>query len=451
MTTWLASQHPEEVRIAQSVAVVRQHGGTAGFLLFGMAIGFLLQAQGGFGWGAVLWHLAMGALMYMARASWRRLRDRPLPNKVSPQRISRLTRFGAIYGACSAAGLVSWSSINGPEIGAMAIAMSMVMISLAAAMFYFMPSAVVAASVPPFAASLILIETTFSQAAAQIGMTLVLAHGAAVLWFLQRNWDQFVQRITLEARTAGLLDQLRAQKEVAEQAVQRQSQSLAAASHDLRQPMQAISLYLSNLYELDLPDRARRAVHDARECASGMNNMLGSLLDLSHLEARQARPELAVFDVAAILVRLQREFEPLARARDVDMRVRPCNALVHSDAVMVERIAMNFVSNAVRHAPGGRVLIACRRHGNSLRLSVHDTGCGIPASEQQAIFNEFHRLDTAPPPDSSGGFGLGLAIVRRLAQALQAPVSVRSAPARGSVFAVDLPLAPEQLLKHQGV
>jgi CheY-like chemotaxis protein len=108
---------------------------------------------------------------------------------------------------------------------------------------------------------------------------------------------------------------------------------------------------------------------------------------------------------------------------------------------MVERIALNFVSNAVRHTPaGGRVLAACRVRGRTLRFSVYDTGKGIPQAQQQVIFEEFHRLDASRPHDNTGGLGLGLAIVRRLSQALRLPVVVRSSPGCGSMFAVDLPL-----------
>jgi CheY-like chemotaxis protein len=107
---------------------------------------------------------------------------------------------------------------------------------------------------------------------------------------------------------------------------------------------------------------------------------------------------------------------------------------------MVERIVLNFVSNAVRHTSGGRVLVGCRVRGRSLRVAVYDTGKGIPEAQQQVIFDEFHRLDASRPQDHTGGLGLGLAIVRRLAQALRLPVVVRSTPGRGSMFAVDLPL-----------
>lgn len=225
-----------------------------------------------------------------------------------------------------------------------------------------------------------------------------------------------------------------------EPSVQHPTQVLAAASHDLRQPLHALSLYLGELSALELPERARRAIHDATQCAQDMAEMLSSALDMSRLNAQQDVPSMSVFCIGTVLSRVARTFAPLAHSRGVRLKVRASRHLVCSDPVMVERIAMNFISNAVRHAPGGRVLVGCRARGQTLRLCVHDNGRGIAQAQQQAIFNEFYRVDATSHPDRSGGFGLGLAIVRRLAQALQAPVVVRSTPGRGSMFAVDLPL-----------
>lgn len=140
--------------------------------------------------------------------------------------------------------------------------------------------------------------------------------------------------------------------------------------------------------------------------------------------------------------RVEKEFHPLAVARGIRLKVGPCTAHAYSDPVMVERIVLNFVSNAVRYTPnGGRVLVTCRVRGSSLRLAIYDTGKGIPESEQQAIFDEFRRLDPSRPHDRTGGLGLGLAIVRRLALALRLPITLRSTPGKGSMFAVDLPLS----------
>lgn len=181
-------------------------------------------------------------------------------------------------------------------------------------------------------------------------------------------------------------------------------------------------------------------ISDAKVCAHDMNDMFRSLLDISRLDAQQAVPSLSAFPISSVLGRVEKEFLPLAASRGVRLKVRPCADFVYSDAVMIERIALNFVSNAVRHTQEGRVLVACRVRGRALRLAVYDTGRGIPEADQQVIFNEFHRLDPSRPHDHTGGLGLGLAIVRRLTQALRLKVIVQSKPGRGSMFAVDLPL-----------
>ncbi|CAN5560826.1 hypothetical protein BH11PSE7_BH11PSE7_12650 [soil metagenome] len=197
---------------------------------------------------------------------------------------------------------------------------------------------------------------------------------------------------------------------------------------------------MDGLSEAELPERVRLVITDARVCAHDMIDMFRSLLDMSRLDTQQAVPALSVFSISSVLARVEKEFLPLATSRAVRLKVRPCADHVFSDPVMVERIVLNFVSNAVRHTSDGRVLVGCRVRGRSLRVAVYDTGKGIPESKQQVIFDEFHRLDVTRPADQTGGLGLGLAIVRRLAQALRLPVTVRSIPGRGSMFAVDLPL-----------
>jgi CheY-like chemotaxis protein len=273
----------------------------------------------------------------------------------------------------------------------------------------------------------------------QISALCIPMHMACTMYCLRRNWEFFIRWAQTDVEKTRLMHLIREQKEMAETSVQRKTRFLASASHDLRQPMHAISLYLGGLAEMELPPRARRAVEDARECAHDLTDMLRSLLDISRLDAQQAVPNLSVFSMGTLLSRVEKEFAPLAHSRDVTFKVRPCADFVYSDPVMVERIAMNFVSNAVRHTPGGKVLVACRRRGNLVRLAVWDTGKGVPPGELQAIFEEFYRAETAPP-DQTGGLGLGLAIVKRLAQTLRVNVDVRSKEGRGSMFAIDLPL-----------
>lgn len=226
----------------------------------------------------------------------------------------------------------------------------------------------------------------------------------------------------------------------AQRASQQQLRALAEASHDLRQPVHAMSLYMDELAQQPLPAAGRRALDDARACAANLHGMFHNLLGVTELQAGPPHPCTSVFSLDQVLARTEHAFAPLARSRNVRFQVRPGGYTVHSDPVMVERILMNFTSNALRHAQGGRVLVACRVRGQTLRLAVYDNGCGIPPAQQQAVFSPFFRLTP-----ERGGFGLGLAIVARLARAMRAPVVVRSAPGRGSMFAIDLPLVHPDL------
>lgn len=273
-----------------------------------------------------------------------------------------------------------------------------------------------------------------------------LAAGALALWTLWNlaglNGNALLWQATLGALF--FMAGVRHAHQAAQRTCQQQLRALAEASHDLRQPVHALALNLADLSQQPLPPTARRALDDARACATDLHDMFHNLVGLSALESGSHQPNTSVFSLDRVLERTEQTFAPLARARNVQLRVRTGGYLVHSDPVMVERILMNFTSNALRHAHGGRVLVACRVRGSTLRLAVYDNGCGIPLAQQQAVFSPFCKL-TPQRPGQHDGFGLGLAIVERLARALRAPVVVRSAPGRGSMFAIDLPLAHSDL------
>lgn len=434
MVNWVPSRHPEQVRSAQAAALLRQRNALAGTMLLAMCVLLAVQLHTGFGWAALAWQLFMVTLAFVTLSS---LQAAPKQATQSGPRavIVCVAAFSLVFSI----GVIGWANSSPADLTALTVAMTFALPTCAAATFHVVPLAWLAFSVPVFVASICVTVLKFPTAAASAGVAMIVVNAAAISYFLRKNWEHFTRAVDLDAEKSSLAEMLHQQKEIAERSVHLKTRFLASASHDLRQPMHAISLYLDGLAEIELPERARRAVADARECAHDMNDMFRSLLDISRLDAQQAVPSLGVFAIATILSRVEKEFTPLARSRDVRFAVRPCPEHVFSDPVMVERIALNFVSNAIRHSSGGRVLVACRRRGRALRLAVYDSGKGIPADQQQAIFDEFHRLDSAPQPDHTGGLGLGLAIVRRLAQAIRAPVVVRSTPGRGSMFAVDLP------------
>ncbi|HVZ44812.1 MAG TPA: hybrid sensor histidine kinase/response regulator [Ramlibacter sp.] len=440
MVSWFPSRHPDQVRIAQSVATVQQLGSNTGFIICMMALGLTVQFQHGFGWLAAAWQCAMGALGFAAFNSWSRLSGLPPPERVSVRHIRDVVLSSGLGGTIWSVGLVAWASQADQQLALMAVAVSMTFTVHAVASGYFVPWSVVAFSAPVIAASIFVLFYALDAPVANIGVLLIAFHSLASFRQLKKNWNKFSHAIDIDVERNRLAAMLQEQKEIAERAVQVKTRFLASASHDLRQPMHAISLYLDGLAEVELPPRVREVISDARVCAHDMNDMFRSLLDISRLDARQAVPALSTFSVASLLSRIEKEFQPLAAARGIRLKVRHCSDHVYSDPVMVERIALNFVSNAVRHTSKGGVLVGCRLRGPMLRFTVYDTAGGIPESEQESIFEEFHRLDSAPPSDNTGGVGLGLAIVRRLAQALRLNLVMRSTPGRGSMFAVDMPL-----------
>lgn len=237
-----------------------------------------------------------------------------------------------------------------------------------------------------------------------------------------------------------LEDRVRQRTQAAEAASLAKSRFLAAASHDLRQPMHALNLYLGALQRQPLPPAAQPLLEYVRQCAQSMDGLFESLLDISKLDAGAVTPHLAAFPIGPLLQRIAVEFEPQAQEKGLRLRVRPCQAWVRSDPALVERILRNLVSNAVRYTAQGRVLIGCRRAARRLSIQVHDTGVGIPPEQQALVFEEFYQVGN-PERDRTKGLGLGLSIVERLSHLLDAPVTLRSRPAAGSFFSVSLAIA----------
>jgi len=233
--------------------------------------------------------------------------------------------------------------------------------------------------------------------------------------------------------------QLRLAKETAEQANQSKDKYLAAASHDLLQPMNAARLLVSALRERGLVDDDHRLVERVHLALEGAEELLNDLLYISKLDQNAVQPRLEVFSVQQLLAVLDGEFHPLAEHSDLQLQIRPSRLSIHSDAHMLGRILRNFISNALRYTAKGRVLVGCRRKGQHLSIQVWDTGRGIPESRLQDIFKEFKQLDHHQRSVNQG-VGLGLAIVDRLAGMLNHSIVVRSWPESGSMFSVEVPL-----------
>ncbi|MDR5866644.1 hybrid sensor histidine kinase/response regulator [Halomonas koreensis] len=243
-------------------------------------------------------------------------------------------------------------------------------------------------------------------------------------------------RVRAEAEQA-----LRQAKQVAEDANASKTRFLAAASHDLLQPLNAARLFTSALSQDMQAEEMRRTIGHIDNSLQAAEELLGTLLDISKLDAGALTPRRSHFALAEIFQPLRAEFEVMAEERGLDLVVVPTRAWVDSDAQMLRRIVQNFLSNAIRYTQEGRVLLGCRRRGERLSIEVWDSGPGIPEAKQAEIFQEFRRLDQASRhKESEKGLGLGLSIADRMSRVLDHPIRVRSWEGVGTVFAVSVPV-----------
>ncbi|WP_430464211.1 PAS-domain containing protein [Tabrizicola sp.] len=249
---------------------------------------------------------------------------------------------------------------------------------------------------------------------------------------------------TLEARVIERTLDLEDALAQAERANASRSRFVAAASHDLLQPLSAAKLFLSSVPETDLPAQVTEAIAKAQNALVSVEGILAALLDISRLESGKAALTVGPIAIGRLLAQLADEFAPLAAAKGLRLTVRPCEAVVLSDAGYLRRILQNLIGNAIRYTERGRVVVAARTRGAMLRLEVWDTGPGIPEAEQENIFKEFHRI--AARASASEGLGLGLAIVDRAAALLGHPLGLSSRPGRGTVFMLQVPLTDPDAL-----
>ncbi len=245
----------------------------------------------------------------------------------------------------------------------------------------------------------------------------------------------------IEAATRELL----VKKEEAEHGNRAKTRFLAAASHDLRQPMHALGLFVAELGQKQHAPDTHRLVAQIAVSAETMENLLDSLLDISRLDAGVLDRQIKPFPLQPLFERIDVDYRREADQRSQRLRLRPTNLWVESDPLLLERILHNLISNALRYAPGGTILLACRKRGDKVRIEVRDNGPGIAQEAQDTIFQEFVQLDN-PERNRAKGLGLGLAIVRRLTNLLEHDLSLRSTPGRGALFAVELRAAKPGLI-----
>lgn len=253
------------------------------------------------------------------------------------------------------------------------------------------------------------------------------------------------QRNELEARVRAATADLAAKMDMAERANSAKSRFFAAASHDLRQPLHALSLFVAALKARNQQPETQTLIDNIEASTAAMELLFNALLDISRLDAGTIETHPQHFPLQKLLRDLEQQFRALAEEKGLRLRFRPCDVTLYSDPLLIERILGNLVANAIRYTDDGGVLVGCRRRGRLLRISVVDTGRGIPPDQQEAVFQEFVQLHN-PARDRSKGLGLGLAIVSRLGRLLGHRVDLQSRPDHGSVFSIDVPLGDARLI-----
>jgi signal transduction histidine kinase/ActR/RegA family two-component response regulator len=259
---------------------------------------------------------------------------------------------------------------------------------------------------------------------------------------LEALGDQFnAMAARLQESYSGLESKVEERTHQLEAANQAKSRFIAAASHDLRQPLHALGLFVAQLHGRLRASERSQIVGRIEAALSAMNELFSALLDISKLDAGATTINITVFPVAQLLAHAETTFAGAAREKKLSFRALPSDAWVKSDFILLQQIVFNLVQNALRYTRSGGVLVGCRKRGDRLRIEVWDSGIGIPPDQHDKIFGEFYRLGE-PDRDRRAGLGLGLAIVDRLCRLLDHPIEVKSTVGKGSAFAVTVPLAP---------
>jgi two-component system, sensor histidine kinase len=290
-----------------------------------------------------------------------------------------------------------------------------------------------------YGAALPAIATFFVAGKYALGMVF-LVYVAVMNMMVQSSHRRYREGVNLRLDNIDLVQALREQKAQAEEANLEKSRFLAAASHDLRQPMHALSLFIESLASSKLPEYEMKLIANMRKSSAAMETLFDALLDVSRLDAGIVEPRPQPVALHALMQRLHTEFQPLAQTRELAMRLYlpRAQAWVHTDETLLARIVSNILSNAVRYGARTGILLAVRSWKSDWSIEVWDTGEGIPEADQTRIFNEFYQVGN-PERDRSKGLGLGLAIVDRLVKLLHLRLGMRSQLGRGTMFRVLVP------------
>jgi PAS domain S-box-containing protein len=246
------------------------------------------------------------------------------------------------------------------------------------------------------------------------------------------------ERKRIEAELLVARDAIEAMRDLADRANQSRRRFLRAASHELRQPLQTLTLLNDNLHRLSTDPGVIEVLSQQERAIGSMSRLLNDLFDIGKLESGAINPEPIDFEVVNLFDRLRSEFKGAAADKNLHLEVEPCDGFVHGDPALVEKILRNLLANALQYTREGRVHLRCRHEQTGIRVEVLDTGAGIAADQLPYIFDEFHQIKV-PEDGSLDGYGLGLSIVQRLANLLRLELHVRSEIGKGSEFSIVLP------------
>ena len=241
--------------------------------------------------------------------------------------------------------------------------------------------------------------------------------------------------LRLRHESHALADELQLKTEEAQQATMAKSRFLAAASHDLRQPLHALSLFVDVLKESKSAEERASIFPRLELSVDALRKLFDALLDVSKLDAKVVKPEFTHFDLAEILNILAKEFNEAANKKNLKLKVHAKSSIIVSDRLLLERVLRNLISNAIRYTDKGGILLSARMRGDNVLLQVWDTGIGIPQESKEEVFVEFKQLHNAHR-DRTQGLGLGLSLVRRLCQLLNHPLKLDTRLGKGSVFSI---------------
>jgi signal transduction histidine kinase len=392
-----------------------------------------------------LWGLGQVAASLNAARFARSRAGMPMSEQQAHQAVHRLMLVLALEGTLW--GALSWIALDGATLGGSLLVMAIIigLAGTAAPIQGTLPVAYYAFLLPicVLVGAKLWVLGDLHHRSMFWGMVLC---AAMMIGQARRIGRTVLRSIELRFENAELMEKLRlesghadAARREAEQANLAKSKFLAAASHDLRQPIHAQGLFLDVLARTELSPMQQELLASVGAASTASAEMLNTLLDFSRIEAGVVQPEIQAFKVQVLLNKIEREFVQQADAKGLEYRSRESTLTLQSDPALVEMILRNLVSNAIRYTERGGVLVTCRRRGDKAVLEVYDTGIGIETSQQAAVFREFHQLGN-PERDRAKGLGLGLAIVEGLARTLGHRLSLRSKSERGSVFRLTLPV-----------